>query len=121
MDDDSNVLLKATRQSGSSPGQPALADRAGGDSRFSRFALASFVFATLSLAGFVSGTVVPFAPFVFLFFIPAIICGHLARREFSRAPDVYRNTSMATYGLAVGYLGLFLSIFVVSAMIFGLA
>lgn len=121
MDDDSNILLKAARQSGQNAAASPSAAQVPADSRFSRFALASFVCATLSLAGLVSGKIVPYAPFVFLFFIPAIICGHLARREFQAAPDAYRNTPMATYGLAVGYLGLFLSIFIISAMIFGLA
>ena|SRR5690349_8615915 len=121
MDDDSNILLKAARQAGSMPAASPATAQVPADSRFSRYALASFVCATLSLAGFVSGNVVPYAPYVFLFFVPAIICGHLARREFRSAPDAYRNTPMATYGLAVGYLGLFLSAFVISAMIFGLA
>lgn len=106
MDDRSNVLLKAV--------QAPVANR------FSRFALASFVCANLSLGGLVAGPWVPGAPFAFLFFIPAIVCGHLARREFRLNPDAFRNPPMATFGLAVGYLGLFLSIFVISAMIFGL-
>ncbi len=105
MDDRSNVLLKAA--------QPEQTDR------FSRFALASFVCANLSLAGLVAGPWVPGAPYAFLLFIPAIVSGHLARREFQRNPDAFRNPPMATYGLAVGYLGLFLSIFVISAMLFG--
>jgi len=105
MDEQSNVFLKAA--------QPAQA------SRFSRFALASFVCANLSLAGLVAGPWVPGAPYAFLCFIPAIILGHLARREFRPAPGAFRNSPMATYGLAAGYLGLFLSVFVISAMLFG--
>ncbi len=105
MDDSSNVLLKAA--------QPPAA------TRFSRLALVSFVSANLSLAGLVTGLWVPGAPYAFLCFIPAVICGHLARREFRSAPGAFRNAPMATFGLAAGYLGLFLSIFVISAMFFG--
>lgn len=104
MDDQSNVLLRAS--------QPA-------PLRTSRTATASFVFAALSLAGLVSGPWVNGAEYGFLCFIPAIVAGHLARHAFGKSPGAYRNEGMATFGLAIGYFGLFVSIVVISAMIFG--
>lgn len=108
MDDDSNVLLKSAQQ------QQAREDRA-----YSRLALASFICANLTLAGLLLGALVYPLVYLFLAFIPAIVTGHLARRQFKRAHGAYRNESMARYGLAIGYLGLFLSLFVIFAMIFG--
>lgn len=106
MDDQSNVLLRSS--------QPV-------PQRTSGAATASFVFGALSLAGFALGLWVSLAPYVFLCFIPAIIAGHLARRAFQKSPGAYRNEGMATFGLAIGYFGLFISILVITAMLFGLA
>lgn len=107
MDDESNVLLQATTDST----QPA---------KFSRAALVSFVCANLTLIGLLLGRLAPGVVYLFLAFVPAVIAGHIARRHFRKEPGLYRNESMARYGLAVGYLGLFLSVFVIAAMIFGL-
>jgi hypothetical protein len=107
VDDQSNVLLRAA--------QPAVVVRTSGA------ATVSFAAAALSLIGLVLGPWVPGVAYAFLFFIPAIVAGHVARRAFRKCPGAYRNEGMATYGLAIGYFGLFLSIFVVSAMIFGQA
>lgn len=103
MDDASNVLLRA---GGGGPPQG-----------FSRWALASFVCAALSIGGLVLG---PFAqPLVYLVLLclPAIVGGHLARRQFRKFPGAFRNESMATFGLSVGYLALFLNAFVLAAML----
>jgi hypothetical protein len=102
MDDRSNVLLRAR---GQTPGA------------FSRIAAASFVSAVLTLAGLLAGPWLQPAAWLFLCFAPAIVLGHLARRKFRRSPGKFRNESMATFGLCVGYLGLFLSAFVIAAML----
>lgn len=106
MDDQSNVLLRSSQ---SAP------------QRSNGAATASFVLGALSLSGFALGLWVPGASYVFLCFIPAIVAGHLARRAFQKEPGAYRNEGMATFGLAIGYFGLFISILVISAMVFGLA
>ena len=103
MDDESNVLLKA------SSGVPA---------HYSRLALASFVCAVLSIAGLLLGQLLQGAVYLVLFFVPAIVTGHLARRAFRQSPGTFRNESMATFGLSVGYLGLFLNVFVLIALAF---
>jgi hypothetical protein len=102
MDDESNVLLRAAGR---------------GPQRMSRLATASFASAAASMAGLVLGGFSPFITGLFLFFVPAIVLGHLARRAFRSHPGEFRNESMATFGLSVGYLGLFLSLFVIGAMI----
>lgn len=107
MDDQSNVLLRAAQ-----PAAPA---------RLSLAANLSFVFAALSLVAFVLARWVPGVVYGFLLFIPAIVAGHIARRAFQKNPGAYRNEPMATFGLAIGYFGLFVSILVISAMMFGLA
>lgn len=104
MDDRSNVLLQAS--------QPA-------PLRTSHAATLSFAAAALSLAGLVLGKWVPGGAYVFLCFIPAIVAGHIARRAFQKSPGAYRNEGMATFGLAIGYFGLFVSILLISAMLFG--
>ena len=52
-----------------------------------------------------------------LLFIPAIVAGHLARRQFRASPGQFRNESMATFGLNVGYLCLFLNLVAIAAMV----
>jgi len=103
MDDRSNVLLRAA--------QPA-------PQRSSLAASISFGAATFTLAGLVMGRWIPGAEFAFLAFIPAIAAGHVARRAFQKTPGAYRNEGMATFGLAIGYFGLFVSILLISAMLF---
>jgi len=104
MDDRSNVLLNA-----SSNGRPRA---------LSRLAVASFVCATLSILGLILAQFEQALVVLTLCFVPAIITGHFARRQFRSHVGKFRNESMATFGLAVGYLGLFLNLFVVAAMVF---
>ncbi len=101
MDDESNVLIRAA---GSAP------------ARYSRIALASFICGALSVLGLLLGQFASAFVYLVLLFVPAIVMGHLARRQFRRAPGQYRNESMATFGLSVGYLGLFLNAFTLAAM-----
>lgn len=105
MDDESNVLLGT--KIGARPPRSLLA-------------IASFVSGCLTLAGLVFGSVVPGMVYAFLFFVPAIVTGHLARRGFRKDGQAHRDERFATFGLSTGYLGLFLSIFVVSMMVFRL-
>lgn len=106
MDDRSNVFV---RVAGTGP------------DRYSRIALASFISAVLTMLGLLFGRLAPPIVYLFLCFVPAIVTGHLARREFRLKPGRFRNESMATFGLTVGYLGLFLTIFIVAAIVFGIA
>ena len=76
----------------------------------SGYALASFICANLSLVGLMAAQFIPGLVYLYLLFVPAIVTGHLARRAFRKLPGVFRNEAMATYGLAVGYLGLSLSV-----------
>ncbi len=101
MDESANVLLRAA---------------GAGPRPFSRFALASFVFAVVSILGLLLGQFAQGLVYLVLCFVPAIVAGHLARRQFRRSPGTYRNESMATFGLSVGYLALFLNAFVIAAM-----
>lgn len=78
--------------------------------RRSAFATTSFVCANLSLAGLMAAQIVPALVYFYLLFVPAIVTGHLARRAFRKLPGIFRNEAMATYGLAVGYLGFSLTI-----------
>jgi len=104
MDDRDNVLLGA---------------RAGGQPlTYSRLALASFVCAVLSMTGLILAQLEQALVALTLFFIPAIVMGHLARSRFRAKPGAFRNESMATFGLAVGYLVFFLNVFVVATMLF---
>ena len=52
----------------------------------------------------------PILPFLFMLLefvsIPAIICGHKARRRTRIMPDLYGGSNLAKFGLAIGYLGL---------------
>jgi hypothetical protein len=102
MDDKSNVLARAAG------GAPA---------KYSRAALASFVCGVASILGLLLAQLAPGLVYLVLLFLPAILLGHAARRRFRKAPGQYRNESMATFGLAVGYLGLFLNAFVLMAMV----
>jgi hypothetical protein len=104
MDDRSNILLRSA--------EPAPARR-------NIAAIVSFVAAALSLAGLVLGPWVTGAVFAFLGFVPAIVSGHVARRQLTKRPGAFSNPGMATFGLAIGYLGLFLTAFVVISMAFG--
>lgn len=85
----------------------------------SRLAIASFVSGVLTLAGLVLGNIFPPLVFLFLAFPFAVVLGHLARRAFRRRPGKFSNEAMATYGLTLGYLGLFLTVVVVGAMLLG--
>ena len=104
MDREDNQLLKAA---GPPKGRP------------SALAITSFVAGNLSLAGLVLGKVAPGLVYVFLFFAPAIVAGHMARRAFSKRPGAYKNEAMATYGLAAGYLGLLITAFVLTMLALG--
>ena len=70
--------------------------------RSSALAITSFVAGNLSLAGLVLGKVSPGLVYIFLFFAPAIVAGHMARRAFRKHPGAYKNEAMAAYGLAGG-------------------
>ncbi len=105
MDDRSNVLLRAAAPS---PRQRNAA------------AIASFTLAAASLAGLVLGPWLPAASYGFLLHLPAIFAGHLARRQFVKRPGAYANEGMATFGLAIGYFGLFITVVIVVSMAFGM-
>ena len=105
MDDRSNVLLRAAAP------PPRVRNVA---------AMTSFALAAASLAGLVLGPWVPAASYVFLLHLPAIVAGHIARRQFAKRPGAYANESMATFGLAIGYFGLFISVVIVVSMAFGM-
>lgn len=102
MDDRSNVLVRAAGD--------------GNRPRYSVPALASFVCAAIAMAGLLLSQFITGLVYLVLFFAPAIVMGHVARRQFRRAPGVFRNESMATFGLSVGYLCLFLNAFVIAAI-----
>ena len=104
MDREDNQLLKAAELP---KGRP------------SALAITSFVAGNLSLAGLVLGKVAPGLVYVFLFFVPAIVAGHMARRAFRKRPGVYKNEAMASYGLAAGYLGLLITAFVLTMLVLG--
>lgn len=93
MDDSSNLLLQGTRL-------PA---------RYSRYAVASFASAVASLAGLVLSPL--FYPFVYLhlLFPVAIVSGHVARRQMRKRPMAVKGVGMATFGLWIGYIDLFLA------------
>lgn len=101
MDGKPNVLLKAAEAP---------------QGRRSALAIASFIAANLSLAGLLLGNVAPGLVYLFLFFAPALVTGHLARRAFRKHPGAFTNEAMATYGLAVGYLGLIITLFVAAVL-----
>lgn len=105
MDDRSNVLLHAA----SPPPR-----------RRNRAAVASFGLAAASLAGLVLGPWVPAAAYAFLLHLPAIVAGHVARRQFAKRPGTYANEAMATFGLAIGYFELFVSVVIIVSMAFGM-
>lgn len=104
MDDEPNVLLKAAETP---------------QGRRSLPAIASFIAANLSLAGLLLGNVAPVLVYLFLLFVPAIVTGHMARRAFRKHPGAFTNEPMAAYGLAVGYLGLIITLFVVAVLVLG--
>ena len=83
MDDEPNVLLKAAEAP---------------QGRRSALAIASFIAANLSPAGLLLGNVAPGLVYLFLFFAPALVTGHLARRAFRKHPGAFTNEAMATYG-----------------------
>jgi hypothetical protein len=49
--------------------------------------------------------------------IPAIICGHLARSRARRLPGLYGGAAFALAGLIMGYVSLFLTLVILSAML----
>lgn len=104
MDDDTNILAKAVDMPGA---------------RISRLALASYVSAILTIAGLLLENALPGAICLFLFFMPAIAAGHLARRAFRKRPGFYRRQAMATFGLVIGYLGLIMSALAIGAILTG--
>ncbi len=104
MDRETNELLKA-------------ADPPKG--RTSALATASFAAGNLSLAGLVLGKLAPSLVYLFLFFVPAIVAGHMARRIFRKHPGAYKNEAMAAYGLATGYLGLLITALVLTVLALG--
>ena len=104
MDDEPNVLLKAAEAP---------------QGRRSPLAIASFITANLSLAGLLLGNVAPVLVYLCLLFVPAIVTGHMARRAFRKHPGAFTNEPMAAYGLAVGYLGLIITLFVVAVLVLG--
>jgi hypothetical protein len=106
VDDDSNILVQAAQ--GDSP-----------PSRYSRLALASFVSGVMTLGGLLLGGLAQPLALLFLAFIPAVVTGHLARGQIAREPGAYRNASMARFGIAVGYFGLLVSVFILGALFFG--
>lgn len=104
MDEESNLLLNVTSPSGQ---------------QRSKLATASFVSGILTLAGLLLGSVVPGLVYLFLFFIVALVTGHLARRAFRKEEGRYTNESWATFGLAMGYLGVALSVVSIAALVAG--
>ena len=86
MDDQKNAFLKAAE----SP-----------RGRRSALAAISFLTANFSLVGLLAAQFAPVLVYFYLMFVPAIVSGHLARRAFRRQPGMFRNETMATYGLAV--------------------
>ena len=101
MDDQDNVLL------GSAVAPP----------QRSRFALAGFVAAVLTLIALLFSRL--FYPFVYLHlcFPVAIGLGHLARRQIRKYPQRYAGTGMALFALWVGYFSLALAVLLVGWMI----
>ncbi|GHC63789.1 DUF4190 domain-containing protein [Roseibacillus persicicus] len=73
---------------------------------------------TMALVSMILGIVsVVFCTGGFLTGIPAIICGHIARKQFRNSPTPQTGEGMATAGLILGYLMTILSILVIVAYI----
>lgn len=70
----------------------------------------------LAITSFVLGVLSPIC-LGFLTGIPAIICGHLARARAKRTPAEYGGSGFALAGLLLGYVGVFLSLAVLPAML----
>ena len=82
-------------------------------------AIASFACANLVLLGLFAGQLSLYLIALYLLFPAAIICGHLSRRRFRNEPEKWAGQGMATYGLVVGYFGLFLSVVAVILLLRG--
>ena len=63
--------------------------------RQTRLALASLLCGLLTFLTFFTG-------------IPAVLCGHAARRLIKKSPHSQKGKSMATIGLLLGYIGMLL-------------
>lgn len=73
---------------------------------------------TMALVSMILGIVsVLFCTGGFLTGIPAVICGHIARKQFRNSPTPQTGEGMATAGLILGYLMTILSIVVIVAYI----
>ena len=70
-------------------------------------ALTSMILGLLGLLGF-----------SILTSIPAIVCGHIARRQIRNSPTMQSGDGMATAGLITGYLVTVLSVVFIAFMIF---
>lgn len=100
------ALFEPTSARPASPGPPPLIKPATSQRRETGLAVASLVLGLFSIAlclGVLAG-------------IPAIICGHLARRRAVRSPDRYGGAGLASTGLALGYLSILLT-FVIAAVV----
>jgi len=86
-DDDSNIFFSHIPQA---------------PTRKSRWAIASFVCGNLMLLGLLLGLAYWAFAVLVLLCVPAVITGHLARREIRKDPAAYTNAGMATYGLVAG-------------------
>jgi uncharacterized membrane protein len=71
----------------------------------------------LAIASFILSLAQPFA--LGLTTIPAVICGHLARREIRRTGE--GGMGMATVGLTFGWIGVALMAIIAAAIIVGVA
>ena len=49
--------------------------------------------------------------------IPAVICGHVARRRAVRSPDRYGGAGLASVGLGLGYLSIALSLVILARLL----
>ena len=50
--------------------------------------------------------------------LPAIITGHIARRQIRREPDRYEGDTLALIGLVLGYIGLAITLLVILVLAF---
>jgi len=64
------------------------------------------------VAGILGWTVVPF-----LGSIVAVICGHMARKEISLAPERLEGDGLAVAGLVLGYLSIAMAVLAIIAII----
>ena len=71
----------------------------------------------LAIASLVCGILIFFC---FFTWIPAIICGHMARGQIRESGGRQSGSEMATIGLALGYIGLGLTVLSVVFIVLGL-